>query len=72
MASDPTQADGDADLDDEDDEGGDWCITCGETFRYDDCGGYNPPCECGWHCRHCHERGTMRDDAYDYRDYFDV
>jgi hypothetical protein len=34
---------------------GEWCIDCGEDFRYDDCGGYNPPCICGAHCRSCHE-----------------
>src|SRR5687768_4410469 len=32
-----------------------FCVDCMEPFRYDDCGGYNPPCECGAHCRSCHE-----------------
>ncbi len=43
-----------------------WCIDCGEDFRYDDCGGYNPPCACGLHCRSCHE-AAMRDDDEDDR-----
>jgi hypothetical protein len=29
------------------------CGRCLEEFRYDDCGGYNPPCECGAQCRSC-------------------
>lgn len=32
-----------------------WCVECGEPFHYDDVGGYNPPCSCGFHCRSCHE-----------------
>lgn len=46
-----------------DDEG--WCIECGDTFRYDDCGGYNPPCECGYHCRSCHAAEEARRDPDD-------
>jgi hypothetical protein len=30
-----------------------FCYECGEEFRYDDCGGYNPPCSCG--CQRCPE-----------------
>jgi hypothetical protein len=48
----------------------DCCIECWEEFRYDDCGGYNPPCSCGLHCRRCHEieleREAERDDDEDY------
>lgn len=39
------------DYSDEEDLG--WCLDCGDTFRYDDCGGYNPPCRCGMNCRSC-------------------
>ena len=42
-----------------------WCIDCGDDFRYDDCGGYNPPCECGFHCRHCHEAGAREEAEYE-------
>lgn len=31
----------------------DWCFSCSDEFRYDDCGGYNPPCQCGVNCRSC-------------------
>ena len=32
-----------------------FCGECLEEFRYDDCGGYNPPCPCGCgNCRSCH------------------
>ncbi len=24
-----------------------YCDDCGEAFHLDDCGGYNPPCNCG-------------------------
>lgn len=45
-----------------------WCIDCGESFRYDDCGGYNPPCKCGAHCRDCHDaeerEGKYLDDDW--------
>ncbi len=48
-----------------------WCLTCLEDFRYDDIGGYNPPCSCGLHCRSCHEAiegaGDV-DDGYDADD----
>jgi hypothetical protein len=54
------------------DEGDDleWCIDCGDTFRYDDCGGYNPPCACGLHCRSCHDAEESR-GVYDDADYDD-
>lgn len=38
-----------------------YCVDCGEDFREDDCGGYNPPCSCGAHCRSCHE-AEMREE----------
>jgi hypothetical protein len=45
----------------------DFCIDCMEPFRDDDCGGYNPPCECGAHCRDCHDaanrEGKYEDDS---------
>jgi hypothetical protein len=48
----------------------DCCIECWEEFRYDDCGGYNPPCSCGFHCGRCHEieleREADRDDDEGY------
>lgn len=49
----------------------DFCVDCMEEFRYDDCGGYNPPCECGYHCESCHERELrdVRDDDERYPDY---
>jgi len=46
-------------------------MECGEDFHLDDCGGYNPPCECGEcggaMCRSCCEAekqvwGPDRDD----------
>jgi hypothetical protein len=46
-----------------DDFGDGWCLECGDTFRLDDMGGYNPPCECkecqGMYCRNC-----CREDRY--------
>lgn len=51
-----------------------FCIECFDDFRYDDCGGYNPPCECGLHCRSCHEAEEREmaawgeDDEFDPRD----
>ncbi len=48
------------DADEGEDDG--WCIDCGDTFRYDDCGGYNPPCSCGMHCRSCHEHELAAHD----------
>jgi hypothetical protein len=56
------------DGDDESEDDG-FCLTCLESFRYDDCGGYNPPCECGFHCRSCHEREDDDDYERDYDDY---
>ena len=44
----------------------DFCGECFEAFRYDDCGGYNPPCGCGCagvFCRTCCER--KRDADHD-------
>src|SRR5689334_9481007 len=57
----------------------DFCGDCGDSFRYDDCGGYNPPCECGFACRSCCEHGNPqfcakqreRDFDDDDRDDFD-
>ncbi len=57
--------------DDDEYDGDDWCISCGDEFHYDDCGGYNPPCSCGYHCRHCHEAEEGRldpDNDYDDED----
>ena len=59
---------------DEDDmyDGDGWCIECGEEFHLDDTGGYNPPCSCGFHCRHCHDAVEGRfdpDDDYPEDDY---
>lgn len=34
-----------------------FCDRCGEDFRYDDTGGYNPPCACKLNCRSCCEHG---------------
>lgn len=49
-----------------------WCVDCGDEFHLDDCGGYNPPCECGLHCRSCHEAEVMGDiDVYGDDDYDD-
>lgn len=42
-----------------------WCIDCGDAFHLDDCGGYNPPCVCGFHCRSCHEAEERDEDAYE-------
>lgn len=42
-----------------------WCVDCGEEFHYDDCGGYNPPCVCGAHCRSCHEARERGNDEWD-------
>lgn len=30
-----------------------YCLLCGDDFRFDDIGGYNPPCRCGARCRDC-------------------
>jgi hypothetical protein len=46
---------------DEGDE--DFCIDCQETFRLDDTGGYNPPCDCGAKCRDCCQADCYREDA---------
>ncbi len=43
----------------------DGCIECWEEFRYDDTGGYNPPCFCGFHCRDCHDRIKSEEDDYE-------
>lgn len=48
------------------DDGDGWCMDCGDPFHLDDTGGYNPPCECGFHCRSCHEREIRElDDDYE-------
>lgn len=41
-----------------------WCLDCGEDFRYDDTGGYNPPCSCGAHCRSCHDAEERENDEW--------
>lgn len=56
-------------LDDEDKL--DYCGECWEDFRYDDTGGYNPPCPCGCGmCRPCCEESKREEmcgeDAADY------
>lgn len=51
-----------------DDDDLDFCVDCGDTFRYDDCGGYNPPCVCGAHCRRCHELAQRDDEPCDDKD----
>lgn len=57
-ASDPYDPDGDD---------ADCCSECWEPFRYDDTGGYNPPCSCGLHCGRCHDILAER-EAEDHRD----
>ena len=54
-------------------DGDGWCITCGDEFHLDDCGGYNPPCSCGFHCRSCHEAEERDEEDYelDYDEYPD-
>lgn len=42
----------------------DICGECFEEFRYDDTGGYNPPCECGCGlCRSCHRENARQEEA---------
>ena len=45
------------------------CAECFEDFRYDDCGGYNPPCSCsecgGQLCRPCCEAANAFSDDDD-------
>lgn len=55
---------------DPDDDGQpfDGCIECWEEFRYDDTGGYNPPCRCGLHCQRCHELVAERERELDDED----
>lgn len=38
------------------------CLDCGATFRFDDTGGYNPPCNCGANCWNCCEHGRCYED----------
>lgn len=52
-----------------------WCYNCGDDFRYDDIGGYNPPCPCGLRCRDCCGASSKRycpegteDDDFDYEE----
>jgi hypothetical protein len=41
-----------------------YCDHCGDDFRYDDTGGYNPPCQCRLNCRSCCEHGACdREDG---------
>lgn len=49
----------------------DGCVECWEEFRYDDTGGYNPPCKCGLHCERCHELYEAREQGWDEEDYDD-
>lgn len=42
-----------------------FCDHCGEDFRYDDTGGYNPPCACRMNCRSCCEHGACELEADD-------
>jgi hypothetical protein len=65
----------DDEIRDDDGDEFDGCVECWEEFRYDDTGGYNPPCRCGLHCERCHEIVSSRDDEpqddetwEDYRD----
>lgn len=39
-----------------------WCIDCQDDFRYDDTGGYNPPCACRLKCAGCCQGRCERDD----------
>lgn len=55
----------DAAYDGDDSEEFDGCIECWEEFRYDDTGGYNPPCKCGLHCGRCHELFEAREQGWD-------
>lgn len=55
----------DDEFDDKDYIDDDFCVECGDPFHYDDVGGYNPPCECGFHCRSCHEAVEGRRDPDD-------
>ena len=39
-----------------------FCGECGDPFHLDDCGGYNPPCQCGHGlCRSCCEAQNRED-----------
>ncbi len=68
----PTPSPDDEMPDDEEYDGDGWCLECGDKFHLDDVGGYNPPCKCGMHCRHCHEVEENGDyyerDEEDYPD----
>jgi hypothetical protein len=61
------ESDGFNEHDDDDEYDGDeFCVECGDEFHYDDTGGYNPPCACGLHCRSCHEHIESEcDDDYE-------
>ena len=43
----------------------DFCLDCMEDFRYDDTGGYNPPCACHAKCRGCCEADCEREEFTD-------
>ena len=43
-----------------------WCFDCLEEFRYDDTGGYNPPCQCKFKCRSCCESECEDDPRQDH------
>ena len=40
------------------------CSDCGDPFHFDDCGGYNPPCNCG-KCDGMLCRACCRAELYD-------
>lgn len=43
----------------------DVCGECLELFRYDDVGGYNPPCACGHGlCRSCCQAERFQEEEY--------
>ena len=66
LAADDAKLDAMGACEDEDEYDGDgWCVECGEEFHLDDVGGYNPPCSCGFHCRHCHDAVEGRFDPDD-------
>lgn len=56
----------------------DFCGECFDDFRYDDIGGYNPPCDCGLACRSCCNDTQARfcpkrkdDECHDFDDAVD-
>jgi len=47
-----------------------YCADCGDAFHLDDCGGYNPPCNCGQCdgtiCRSCCRTVATEDEDADW------